>query len=142
MIRFVILGEPHGKGRPRFSKCGKFSKPRTPEDTILYENLIVTEYERQCGDFKFPKGVPLDLRIMAYYTIPASASKKKQALMRSKAIRPTKKPDWDNIGKVVADALNTRAYHDDAQVVDSMIRKFYSDNPRVEVFIEEAKTYE
>ncbi len=142
MIKFVVPGEPKGKGRPRFSKVGNFAKPRTPEETILYENLIKMEYERQCGSFKFPQGVPLDLRIIAYYSIPASASRKKQDLMRSKKIRPTKKPDWDNIGKVIADALNKMAYHDDAQVVDSMTRKFFSDNPRVEVFIKEAEAYE
>ena len=52
------------------------------------------------------------------------------------AIRPTVKPDWDNIGKIVADALNKIAYYDDAQIVDSQTRKFYSDRPRVEILIQ------
>ena len=52
-------------------------------------------------------------------------------------IRPTKKPDWDNIGKVVCDALNGIAYRDDAQIVDSMVRKFYGEVPRVVVIIRE-----
>ena len=84
----------------------------------------------------------MDLRIVAYYSIPPSKSKKQQALMRSKQVRPTKKPDWDNIGKVVADSLNQIAYADDAQIVDSMVRKFFSDNPRVEVSIREVKSNE
>ena len=29
-------------------------------------------------------------------------------------ISPTKKPDWDNIGKIVSDALNKFAYKDDS----------------------------
>ena len=59
--------------------------------------------------------------------------------MEEKRIRPIKKPDWDNIGKVVADSLNQVAYRDDAQVVDSQVRKFYSRQPRVEVTIQTAK---
>ena len=58
--------------------------------------------------------------------------------MLDRVIRPTKKPDWDNIGKVVADSLNQVAYRDDAQVVDSQVRKFYSDQPRIEVTIQVA----
>ena len=36
------------------------------------------------------------------------------------------------------DSLNEIAYHDDVQVVDCQVRKFYSDNPRVVVTIQEA----
>ena len=53
-------------------------------------------------------------------------------------IRPKKKPDVDNVAKIILDALNKEAYYDDAQVVDFQLRKFYSDNPRVVVTIQEA----
>ena len=43
---FCILGEPQGKGRPRFSTVCGHVKPRTPEETVLYENLVKTEYRR------------------------------------------------------------------------------------------------
>ena len=138
-VKFVILGEPQGKGRPKFSNRNGKVITRTPDETVLYENLIRTEFQRQCGGARFPDNEALDLRIMAYYTIPASASKKKQCDMEEKRIRPIKKPDWDNIGKVVADSLNQVAYRDDAQVVDSQVRKFYSRQPRVEVTIQTAK---
>lgn len=138
-VKFTILGEPHGKGRPRFNPKNPMARPRTPDDTVIYENLVRTEYQRQCGSVRFPDNEPLDMRIMAYYTIPASASKKKQREMEEKIIRPIKKPDWDNIGKVVADSLNQIAYRDDAQVVDSQVRKFFSRQPRVEVVIQTAK---
>ena len=77
----------------------------------------------------------LDLRITAYYSIPKSASNKKKKAMESGEIRPTKKPDADNVLKVVADSLNKIAYYDDSQIVDTHIRKFYSSNPRLEVSI-------
>lgn len=50
-------------------------------------------------------------------------------------IRPTKKPDMDNVVKVIADSLNQLAYRDDTQIVDCQCRKFYSDRPRVDVVI-------
>ena len=55
--------------------------------------------------------------------------------MIDRLIRPTRKPDFDNIGKVICDALNGIAYRDDAQIVDALVRKFYSDTPRVIVEI-------
>ena len=77
----------------------------------------------------------LDVRIIAYYEIPQSTSEKNKKKMLKHIIRPTKKPDWDNIGKVICDSLNKIAYNDDKQVVDSQVRKFYSENPRVDVVI-------
>ena len=53
-------------------------------------------------------------------------------------LRPMKKPDCDNVAKVVMDSLNKLAYHDDAQVVDFQFRKFFSFRPRLVVTIQEA----
>ena len=142
IVRFSVLGEPQGKGRPRFAKVGGFVKTYTPDQTVVYENLVRTEFRRQCGNAtRFDDNDRLDMRIMAYYSIPKSASKKKVAQMISKDLRPAKKPDMDNIVKVVADSLNGVAYKDDAQVVDTMVRKFYSDVPRIEVSIRTAETH-
>lgn len=77
---------------------------------------------------------------MAYYGIPKSTSKKKHKLMLFKALRPTKKPDIDNIAKAVLDSINRIAYKDDSQIVDLQVRKFYSENPRVVVTIQKAET--
>ena len=77
----------------------------------------------------------LDMRIKAYYSVPKSDSKKKREKKLAGEIRPTKKPDMDNVIKIIADALNNVAYHDDTQIVDCQVRKFYSENPRVEVTI-------
>ena len=43
--------------------------------------------------------------------------------------------DMDNVVKIIADSLNNLAYYDDTQIVDCQCRKFYSENPRVEVTI-------
>lgn len=140
-VRFMVLGEPQGKGRPRFvSRYNpvtqkSFGQAHTPDKTIVYENLIRTEYSIQTKNFRYPDDAMLDMRILAYYSIPKSASKKKRVMMSEGMMRPTKKPDMDNVMKVVADSLNQVAYKDDTQIVDAQCRKFYSEEPRIEVII-------
>lgn len=140
-VKFTILGEPNGKGRPRFTTQDPYVKTYTPQKTVTYENLIKLEYRRQCRDFKFERDDALDVRITAYYGIPKSKSKKAQKLMEERVLRPLKKPDADNVIKVVLDSLNDIAYHDDTQVVDLQIRRFYSREPRLVVTIQEAKSF-
>lgn len=137
-VKFVVPGPPQGKGRPKVERHGDRNIARTPDQTVLYENLVRTEYRRQCGQARFGDDDALDLRVVAYYAIPRSVSKKKRLLMQSGIIRPTKRPDYDNVGKIVSDSLNEVAFKDDAQVVDGLVRKFYSDRPRVVVTIRKA----
>lgn len=138
-VKFTVLGEPRGKQRPRVTRKGN---TYTPAETVQYENLVRIEYRRQCGDYRFPDDAALDMRIMAYYAIPKSASKKKRQEMLEHRIRPLKKSDWDNVGKIIADSLNEIAYKDDVQIVDGQVRKFYSDHPRVVVMIQEVEPCE
>lgn len=108
----------------------------------MYENLIKTEYARQCGNARFTVGedgktpVPVEVGIAAYYGVPKSYSKRKSAKARDGFLLPTKKPDADNIAKVVCDALNGIAYIDDTQVVSLNIIKAYGD-PHVDVTMRE-----
>lgn len=126
MIRFTIPGEPQGKGRPKFSRRGNIAIARTPEKTVIYENLVRMEYQRQCGNFRFDDNDQLCMTVVAFYAIPKSASKAKRAAMLNGEIRPTKKPDVDNVLKVIADSLNQIAYRDDAQIVRAVINKRYA----------------
>lgn len=136
-VKFIVLGEPKGKGRPRFNR--NTGHAVTPKDTVNYETLVRMEYANQCEDIKFPDKEMLDMRIKAFYSIPKSVSKKKRASMLAGELRPTKKPDMDNVIKIIADSLNQIAYRDDTQIVDCQVRKFYSENPRVEVTIKPVK---
>lgn len=133
-IRFTIPGEPKGKGRPRFNRAT--GRSYTPSGTVEYENLVKLFFNQSCAD-KFPDDAQLKMHLDMYYSIPKSASKKKRIGMGSGAIRPTKKPDIDNILKAVADSLNGIAYKDDSQIVAVECFKYYSDEPRVEVLIKE-----
>lgn len=51
---------------------------------------------------------------------------------------PCKKPDLDNIAKIILDSLNGIAYKDDSQVVELNISKKYTeDEERIEFELEE-----
>lgn len=141
-VCFTVSGEPKGKGRPRF----RVQKGRvfvyTPEDTAAYETHIKTEYQRQCPTIRFDNNAMLAMKIRAYYKIPNTASKKNRQRMLKHSLSPIKKPDWDNIAKVVADSLNQVAYGDDSRIVRGEVEKLYGETPRLEVEIEEIKQEE
>ena len=139
LIHFVVPGKPFGKQRPRVACRGKFSKAYTPEKTKTYENLVKLFYAQESKGEMFPEDAELEIKIVAYYEIPKSVSKVKREKMLSGEIRPTKRPDIDNVAKAIYDSLNKVAYHDDAAIVESRISKFYSDRPRVEVTITNIK---
>ncbi len=50
-------------------------------------------------------------------------------------ILPTKRPDGDNIIKVILDALNGFVYHDDAQICKIYFTKKYAEKPETKVLI-------
>jgi Holliday junction resolvase RusA-like endonuclease len=125
---FTIPGEPQGKARHRTTKTGR---TYTPAKTAQYENLI-----RQCflasGDQERLEG-QIEANIQAFFSIPKSVSKKKREQMLTGEIRPTKKPDADNVAKSILDACNKIAYDDDSHVVELFVEKWYSEEPRVVV---------
>jgi Holliday junction resolvase RusA-like endonuclease len=133
MITLTIPGEPVAKGRPRMMKSGIAF---TPTKTRNYETLVKELYIIENRDKPMLEG-QLSASIYAYFTIPKSASKKNREKMLEWEIRPTKRPDLDNIAKAVLDALNGLAYQDDSQIVALEVCKYYSDKPRVIVEIRE-----
>ena len=134
-VRFRVPGEPVGKARPRVVRNGGFSRTFTPEKTVVYENLVKVEFQRQGG--RMLKDGPVAVRIMAVYAIPKSVSKRKRKAMIAGYVRPTKKPDADNVAKCICDALNGLAWKDDSQVVRLYVEKFFGEEPLVEAEIEE-----
>ena len=139
-ISFTVPGIPRGKQRPRAARVGNHVRTYTPSQTVEYENLVKLAYSEIADGFTFGDDAELRVEITAYYSIPKSASKIKRAKMLDGEIRPTKKPDFDNIAKIICDSLNGIAYRDDASIVSARIEKWYSDTPRVIVIISERET--
>ena len=127
-IVFEVPGEPRGKGRPRFTKEGH---AYTDSETKAYENKIIAYYRKALGDFRWPDNAFVSVEVTAHYTIPKSATKTALAGMQAGRILPSRKPDADNVLKVVLDALNGVAYKDDSRVVFCSAKKIYSMTPKL-----------
>lgn len=129
----VVEGKIKGKARPRFNT--KTGRAFTPGDTITYENWIKCCYQEQDG--KFIDG-PVKARIEVYYKIPKSYTKKRVQAIRDGLEMPLKKPDSDNIAKIVLDSLNKIAFDDDAQVVELIVvKRWTEEQERIEFELEE-----
>jgi Holliday junction resolvase RusA-like endonuclease len=128
-----IPGQPTGKGRPI---RGKGKTMRTPENTLSYESKVWWEWHSKHPNISLAG--PLKIHISAFYKIPKSVSKASKIAMQEDRLKPTIKPDIDNIAKIILDGLNGTAYMDDKQVVELLVTKTYSEFPRVRVEIEEA----
>lgn len=127
---FTISGEPEGKARPRVTRNGTY----TPHKTAAYEKLVQMSFRTQCPGTFFGDA-PLCVYITACFTPPARATKRKRSRMLSGEIRPTKKPDTDNIAKAICDALNGVAYRDDSQICCLTVQKKYAEMSAVSVRI-------
>ena len=132
MVVFDVPGVPVGKGRPRFSGRGVY----TPEKTQAYEELVRLKYWAAARGEKRIEG-PVSLTVTAYFAPPASASKAARDAMIQGRERPCRKPDFDNILKIIADALNRVAWKDDAQVTRCVIEKRYAERARIVVSVRE-----
>ena len=128
-IEFSILGEPQGKGRPRFTKSGH---AYTPEKTRKYETWVQACATEAMGGVA-PVTGPVGVTIKAFFSIPKSYPKARKERIALGLELPTKKPDIDNLVKSVCDGMNKIVYEDDAQVVSVQAHKSYGNFARVEV---------
>lgn len=131
MIVVHVPGPPQGKGRPRTRKNG--GRPYTPAKTRAYEQLLrlhaVAEMAKP-GARKFTG--PVVVAVLAAFAIPPSWPKAKQEKARRGTLRPTVKPDFDNISKMV-DALNGVVWGDDSAVVEAHFKKIYYPTPSLTI---------
>lgn len=108
MLRHVSFSVQlvRGKGRPRFGK----GKVYTPRATREAEAIVAAAYV-DAGGRMVPKGVPVQVIVSTTRNVRGDLRKRQGDYQPD-----VDKPDADNIGKLVLDALNGIAYEDDAQV--------------------------
>lgn len=128
--RFEVLGEVVGKERPRFAQGHTY----TPKKTKDYEIMIKNTFRCKCS---YLSKKALRIKILAYFSVPKSASKAKKEKMLRNELICTKKPDFDNIAKIVCDALNNVAYYDDSQITESIVMKRWGGQNKLVVILEE-----
>lgn len=96
--KFIILGEPKSKERPRFTRNGR---AYTPQGTRDAEKRVADEYAKQSGFF-FEGSVKVSIVF---------------------GLTSARRRDIDNMAKLILDALNKVAYNDDTQVHKLNIEK-------------------
>ena len=136
MVMYTVYGEPVGKGRPRFARRGNFVSTYSPQKTKTYEDEIRMMARAAMGSSE-PLDTPVTVAIYIRVGIPTSFSKQKRKDALENIVKPTKKPDLDNIAKCFLDAMNDIIYLDDKQVTNLHVTKVYAETPAVEVMVKE-----
>ena len=125
-VKIIIMVEPVAKARARtiVTKGGKYHS-YTPPKTAHTEAMI---REAVIGSEYFEAGIPLKLEATFYRVKPKSTPKR--------VTLPTSRPDWDNYGKLLTDALEKFVYANDSQITTALIKKRFGSPPRIELTIE------
>lgn len=130
-VIFSVEGSPRGKGRPRFMRNGH---TYTDDKTREYEERIKKAYlevSKACSD----KSIGIYITIA--FAPNRTDTKAMRAAKLSNELMPRKKPDIDNVVKIVLDALNGVAYKDDTQVNEVTAIRKYDVVPYIQVEIKE-----
>lgn len=148
VVRFIVPGNPAGKGRPRTAPLMRGGKPaigkggrpvvihHTPDKTVAYESTVRL-VAQQAMRGRPPFSGPCTLVVEALFPVPPSWSRVRQARALTGEERPAKKPDGDNILKAVFDGMNGVVWADDVQAVDFRVIKRYAETPGVSVIVQE-----
>ncbi len=127
VIKKTILIDPVGKARPRGMMRGGRSVFYTPSKTAHAENII-RDQVMELKEF-YDHGVPLRLE--------ATFIRERPKRLKKTVLLPVTRPDWDNYGKLLTDALEKFAYANDSQITTAVIKKRFGAPPRIELTIEE-----
>ena len=134
IYEFEVPGKVIGKGRPRLNTYTGIVY--TPNKTKDYETLVEQYFLLKYPKFKILEG-RIKVSIVAYFSIPKATKKSDINEMLDNNISPTKKPDIDNIVKVVLDSMNKFAFKDDNLITKLEVEKKYSLEDKIYIKIEE-----
>ena len=129
-MNLTIYGKPQPKERPKVYNGHGI----TPTRTRNYELMLARAWAA-----KYPEPAEGELFVQIIFRMPTPTcwSKPKKEKAERGLIRPTVRPDIDNLVKIVLDGLNGVAFMDDKQVVELYATKWYSAEPRTEIMVEE-----
>lgn len=134
IYEFEVPAKIIGKGRPRLNSYT--GQVYTPTRTRDYESLVEQYFLLKYPRYKSIEG-RAKVSITAFFEVPKSTSKVQKEQMLGNSISPTKKPDIDNIVKIVLDSMNKFAFKDDTQITKIEVEKLYANEEKLYVKIEE-----
>lgn len=124
-VEIIIKGKPIAKKRPRFARCGKFTKVYNPQSTE--EGRWLWEAKQQITEC-IEEPIAIDINFC--FERPKSHFGTGKNLKKLKPSAPrlhTQKPDIDNCIKFVLDCLNGHAFKDDKQIFSISANKFWDE---------------
>lgn len=122
--RVVVPAKPQPKARARVGKNGRV---HTPKQTVVAEAWVRMCVVEAVGTPRLEG--PVAMRATFVMPVPRTWSKAKQSAALRGEVHPVTKPDWDNLAKMLSDALNGIAWQDDAVVVRAEVVKRYGPEP-------------
>lgn len=138
-VTITIPGEPRGWGRP--TPVAKLRGDGTPfvmmvtQEQTRQAKKAVREAVRAKYPGHRPWTGPVMLRFTAVFETPATFNKALKEAAARGLLYCVRKPDKDNIEKLIKDALNGLVYADDQQVMGGGIKR-YGSPARVEISLE------
>ena len=121
-LEFTIPGEPISQGRPKFSTRGGFARaydPKKSRDGKAVVKLCARDAVSEAG-WTEPMTNPIEMLVQFAIALPKSQYRKRTPIPRKWR---TKKPDLDNLVKLVKDACSGVVFIDDNQVVRLIAEK-------------------
>lgn len=131
-MRIELSIVPVSKGRPRFNTYT--GRAITDTKTREFEETVAWMYKLNGGKYFDDKFIKVKLEF--YFKVPKSYSKKKREEALRGIIRPTKM-DIDNLCKSVLDGILGVAYKDDRTICELSLSKYFSEDDKVIIEIEE-----
>lgn len=104
------------------------AKITTQADNLMAITTLEVEKESCNWDSsKFTENTYIEATIILVLPIPKSINKKKLPMYQDRIIRPTKRPDIDNISKAVLDCHNGMLFPDDSMITKLTLEKQYGE---------------
>jgi Holliday junction resolvase RusA-like endonuclease len=135
-IRITVPGEPVPWKAAKIVRRGKFAQGVSPDAMKDAQADVRFQAMRAMEGRELLQG-QVTLYVGVYRTKGMPKSKVKRAQAEAGTLRPTTRPDLDNMVKLVSDSLNGIVYRDDSQIVGLTAAKMWSETPRVEIQVQE-----
>ena len=139
LITIVLRGEPEGRKQPVAGIARpKGKKPFVvfypAKETAAYQKALAMQAKVVMGSRPLLSGA-VAVAITAVFAVPSSWTRRDRDAALVGTIRPTGKPDADNLLKQL-DAFKNVVWTDDALVVDARVIKIYGEEPMLRVEVE------
>ena len=140
IISFEIPGVPLATQSVRFAKVGNFIRKYQPKKVLDWKSYVKCSIISQLPE----KWELLDesLKVEYWFAFPTLKSMPKKVVQSIEdGVRFPKKtkPDNDNLLKGLNDCFSGIVWKDDALISETIVHKFYSTKPRIEVEITSAE---